>query len=111
MEFFEEDIPENHTNVYKYISFITNRLGDYMAVRLSKMYGLDIYTDNGKYLGRVHDLIIDLEKGEIVRLTLEPLNFLVSKDEAMRILREKSLLYKNVKSVSDVVIVTQDLEK
>ncbi|MCC7569894.1 PRC-barrel domain-containing protein [Candidatus Micrarchaeota archaeon] len=78
-----------------------------MVVKISKVYGLDIYTDSGKYLGRVHDLIVDLEKGEVVRLTLEPLNFLVSKDEAMRILREKSLLYKNVKSVSDVVIVTE----
>lgn len=78
-----------------------------MAIRLSKIYGLDIYTDTGKFLGRVHDLIIDLEKGEVVRITLEPLNFLVSKEEALRILREKSLLYKNVKSISDVVIVTE----
>jgi len=81
-----------------------------MAIRLSKIYGLDIYTDNGKFLGRVRDLIIDLEKGDVVRLTLEPLNFLVSKDEALRILKEKSLLYKNVKSVSDVVIVTQGIK-
>ena len=79
-----------------------------MAMRVSKVYGLDIYTDNGKYLGRAHDLIVDLEKGEVVRITLEPLNFLVSKDEAMRILREKSILYKNVKSISDVIIVMQE---
>ena len=62
-----------------------------MGIKLSKIYGLDIYTDNGKFLGRVRDLIIDLEKGEVVRITLEPLNFLVSKDEALRILKEKSL--------------------
>ena len=81
-----------------------------MAVKLSDIYGVDIYTDNGKYLGRVHDLIIDLEKGEVTRLTLEPLNFLVSKDEALRILREKSIIYKNVKSVGDVVIVGGEIK-
>ncbi len=76
-----------------------------MASRISNIYGMDIYTDGGGFLGRVQDIIVDLEKGEVVRLTMEPLNFLVSKEEAMRILKEKSILYKSVRSVEDVVIV------
>lgn len=79
-----------------------------MATRISNIYGMDIYTDAGSFLGRVQDVIVDLEKGEIVRLTMEPLNFLVSKEEAMRILKEKSILYKSVRSVEDVVIVTKE---
>jgi len=79
-----------------------------MATRISNIYGMDIYTDAGSFLGRVQDVIVDLEKGEIVRLTMEPLNFLVSKEEAMRILKEKSVLYKSVRSVEDVVIVTKE---
>jgi len=82
-----------------------------MVIRLSKVYDMDIYTDGGKYLGRVRDIILDLEKGEIHRLTLEPLNFLISKEEWKRILTEKSLLYKSVRSVEDVVVVTEGPKK
>ena len=77
-----------------------------MSVKVSKIYGMDIYTDGGKFLGRVQEILLDLEKGEVVRLTMEPLNS-VSKDEAKRILRDKSVLYKSVKSVEDVVVVAR----
>ncbi|MDD5317941.1 MAG: PRC-barrel domain-containing protein [Candidatus ainarchaeum sp.] len=76
-----------------------------MSVKLSRLYGMDIYSDGGKYLGRVQDLILDLEKGEILRITLEPLSS-VTREDAKKILREKSVLYKNVKSVEDVVMVS-----
>ena len=77
-----------------------------MTTKVSKIYGMDIYTDGGKFLGRVQEILLDLEKGEVIRLTMEPLNS-VSKDEAKRILRDKSVLYKSVKSVEDVVVVTK----
>ena len=75
-----------------------------MTMRLSKLYGMDIFADNGKYLGKIYDLILDLEKGEIVRMTLESIHA-ASREEVLRIIREKTILYKNVKSVEDVVIV------
>ncbi|MDE1798171.1 MAG: PRC-barrel domain-containing protein [Candidatus Micrarchaeota archaeon] len=77
-----------------------------MAMKVSKIYGMDIYTDGGKFLGRVQDILIDLEQGKIVRMVMEPLSS-VSKDEAKRILKEKSVLYSSVKSVEDVVVVTK----
>jgi len=77
-----------------------------MTMRLSRLYGMDIYSDAGKYLGKVIDLILDLEKGEVVRLTMQPLTT-VSRDEARKVLREASVLYRNVKSVEDVVVVTR----
>jgi len=73
---------------------------------MSKLYNMDIFTDTGKFLGRVQDLVVDFEKGEIVRITMEPLNT-ASKEDAKRILREKSVLYKSVKSVEDVVVVSK----
>ncbi|MEM4633862.1 MAG: PRC-barrel domain-containing protein [Candidatus Anstonellaceae archaeon] len=79
-----------------------------MVVKISKIYGMDIYTDGGKFLGRVQEILLDLEKGEILRLTMEPLNS-VSKDEAKRILRDRSVLYKSVKSIEDVVVVSKGL--
>ena len=75
-----------------------------MSVKVSKIYGMDIYTDGGKFLGRVQDILIDLEQGKIVRVVMEPLAN-VSKEEAKRILKEKSVLYSSVKSVEDVIMV------
>jgi len=76
-----------------------------MTVRLSKMYGMEIFTDGGKYVGSAQDFIIDLESGEISRFLLEPLSS--SKERTKEVLKEKSVLYKNVKSVEDVIVVTK----
>ncbi|MFH1095192.1 MAG: PRC-barrel domain-containing protein [Candidatus Micrarchaeota archaeon] len=75
-----------------------------MTMKVSKIYGMDIYSDGGKFLGRAQDVLIDLEQGKIVRLVMEPLSN-VSKEEAKRVLREKSVLYSSVKSVEDVILV------
>ncbi|MCX8194555.1 MAG: PRC-barrel domain-containing protein [Candidatus Micrarchaeota archaeon] len=77
-----------------------------MAIKVSKIYGMDIYTDGGKFLGRVQEILLDLEKGEIIRLTMDPLNA-VSKEEAKRVLRDRSVLFKSVKSIEDVVVVSK----
>lgn len=74
-----------------------------MGVKLSELYGMDVFTDTGKYLGTAQDFIVDLERGAIVRILFEPLP--TSKEQAKKVLREKSVLYKNVKSVEDVIVV------
>ena len=70
--------------------------------------GMDIYTDNATFVGKVYDIIIDLQKGEIVRLTLEPIKA-ASKDEAKRIFREKTVMYKSVKAVEKIIIVSSSM--
>ncbi len=72
-------------------------------MRLSELYGMDVFTDGGKFLGTAQDFIVDLETGSVVRILLEPLP--TSKEQAKVVLREKSILYKNVKSVEDVIVV------
>lgn len=79
-------------------------MGDCVSMKVSKIYGMDIYTDSGKFLGRVQDVLIDLEQGKIIRLVMEPLSN-VSRDEAKRVLRERSVLYGSVKNIEDVVVV------
>ena len=74
-----------------------------MTMKLSELYGMDVFTDSGKFLGTAQDFIVDLESGAIVRILLEPLPS--SKEQAKIVLREKSILYKNVKSVEDVIVV------
>ncbi|MEM3430990.1 MAG: PRC-barrel domain-containing protein [Candidatus Micrarchaeia archaeon] len=77
-----------------------------MSIRLSKLYGMDIFSDSGKYLGKVYDIIVDVEKGEVVRLTLESIHT-ASREEAQRIIKEKTVLYKNVRSLEDVIVVSK----
>ncbi|MBI5046294.1 PRC-barrel domain-containing protein [Candidatus Micrarchaeota archaeon] len=76
-----------------------------MATKLSRLYGMDILTDGGKFIGNAQDFIVDLETGEVSRILLEPLPS--GKDDAKKALREKSIMYKNVKSVEDVIVVTK----
>ena len=76
-----------------------------MGTKLSRLYGMDIFTDSGKFIGNAQDFIIDLETGEVSRILIEPLPS--NKDDAKRALRDKSILYSNVKSVEDVIVVSK----
>ncbi len=80
-----------------------------MTMRISDLYGKDVFTDRGKYLGTVQDLIIDVEQGVILRILFEPLP--LNKERAKEVIREKSILYKNVKSVEDVIVVSGEPER
>ena len=72
-------------------------------MKLSEIYHMDIYSDNGQFLGEVQDIIINLENGEVSRLLTAPLK---SAKSNMRALLKQSVLYKNVKNVGDVVLVS-----
>ena len=76
-----------------------------VSVKLSQLIGMDVFSDSAKYIGKVFDAIIDLQKGELVRLTLEPIKA-ASKDEAKRIFAERTVLYSSVKAVEKIVIVS-----
>ena len=72
-------------------------------MKISEIYRMDIYSDEGQYLGDVQDVIIDLEKGEISRLLMTP--WKSAKNDANVVLKKKSILYKSVKNIGDVVLV------
>ncbi len=77
-----------------------------MAIRLSKLYGMNIYDGNAVFVGKVYDIILDLEKGEVVRITTEPLkNMSASKEELSKMLQKKSIMFKRVKSLKDIIVV------
>jgi sporulation protein YlmC with PRC-barrel domain len=76
-----------------------------MSVRLSKLFGMDVYDFEAGYKGKVYDIIINLEKGKLETITTEPLK-VKTKSDAKKILSEKSIPYKNVKSVKDIIIVS-----
>ncbi|MDE1855039.1 MAG: PRC-barrel domain-containing protein [Candidatus Micrarchaeota archaeon] len=73
-------------------------------MKLSEIYRMDIYSDSGQYLGEVQDIIVDLEKGEVSRLLMIPMKSM--KGDMRKTLMQKSVLYKSVKNVGDVVLVS-----
>ena len=76
-----------------------------MTIKVSSLMGMDVYTDSAKHLGKVYDIIIDLQKGEVVRLTLEPIK-VANKEDAKRIFKEKTVMYKSVKAAEKIIIVS-----
>ena len=75
-----------------------------MTMHLSKLFGMDIYTNDAEYKGKVFDVIINLEKGRLETITTEALKAR-SKQEAKKIISEKSIPYKNVKAAKDIILV------
>ena len=74
-------------------------------MKISDIYSMDIYSDGGQFLGEVRDAIVDLEKGEVSRLLMEEWRS-SDRDETKRLLQNKSVLFRNIKNVGDVVLVS-----
>jgi sporulation protein YlmC with PRC-barrel domain len=74
-------------------------------MRISEIYNMDVYADNGQYLGEVLDAIVDLEKGEVSRLLMEEWRRNVDRSESRKLIQNKSVLFKNVRNIGDVVLV------
>lgn len=77
-----------------------------MVIKISKLYEMKVYDSEGAFIGNIHDVILNLENGEVVRVTLEPLKP-ASKEEATKTLKDKSVLYKNVRSIKEIMIVSR----
>ncbi len=75
-----------------------------MAIRLSKLFGMDIYETNATYRGKVYDLVVNLEQGILETITTQPLK-VNSKQEAKKIITEHSIPYKKVISADDIVLI------
>lgn len=77
-----------------------------MSKRVSELYGMDIYTQKGQNVGRVEDVILNLERGEVMRLSLKPLKGGVLKPEDVRsILKAETINYDDVVNVGDIILI------
>ena len=76
-----------------------------MSKKLSSLYGLDIYSTSGGYIGKVEDILLNLEEGIVMSLYLKTLNG-VSADssELKRVLKEEGVSYDGVTSVADIIL-------
>ncbi|BCS90898.1 MAG: hypothetical protein ARM1_0355 [Candidatus Micrarchaeota archaeon] len=76
-------------------------------MKLSELYDLDIYADNGQYLGKAKDIIVNMEQGVLDRILMKEWRS-ISRSEVREFLKTKSILFKNVKSVGDVILVSNN---
>jgi sporulation protein YlmC with PRC-barrel domain len=77
-----------------------------MSIKISELYGAELYTTRAKHLGKVEDIILNLQKGGIMRLTLSPLKGgVLSKSKVEEILKESSIPYSDVAEVGDIILV------
>ncbi len=72
-----------------------------MIGEISTLFGLRVYTDEGRYIGVVNDVVIDLERRQIRGLALGEFNRAIIDSKAPGVI----LPYRLVKSVGDIIIV------
>ena len=72
-----------------------------MICEISLLFGLKVYTDEGRYVGKVYDVVIDLERKQIKGLALGEYNKALINSKSPGVI----LPYRFVKSVGDIIIV------
>jgi sporulation protein YlmC with PRC-barrel domain len=77
-----------------------------MTRKLSELYGMDIFTDKGKFLVTSQEFLLDVEKGSVARILLDRITG--SRESLKEVLRNKSVKYENVRSVEDVIVVAAE---
>ena len=73
-----------------------------MELELSSLYGQDLYTDRGVYVGKIEDVTVDIKEKRISGLAVRNVNpnaFEVSKNEGVII------PYRWVTAIGDVVLI------
>jgi len=77
-----------------------------MGKRLSELYGMDIYTIKAQYVGQVQDVILNLDKGEVMTLCLKSFRGGgLASEEVRKVLQEDSISYDEVVEVGDIILV------
>ncbi|MFO7967063.1 MAG: PRC-barrel domain-containing protein [Archaeoglobaceae archaeon] len=72
-----------------------------MISEISTLFGLNIYTDEGRYVGRVEDVVIDLERRQVRGLAVNDYNKVLIDSRSTGVI----IPYRLVKSVGDIVLV------
>lgn len=79
-----------------------------MNMRVSELYGKKIISNEGKVVGEVKGVMLNLEEGTVSHLLLtEPETLLKSTNPRMDI-QKGSIAFKRVKKISETVIVGRE---
>lgn len=83
-----------------------------MSMRVSQLYGRDIFTEKAEYVGKVEDVILNLDEGEVMRLTLRSFKGdQLHPDEVRKVITEESIGFNEVVRVGDIVICRKNPKK
>ncbi len=74
---------------------------------ISSIIGLKVYTDEGRYVGKVEDLVIDMDSRMITKIAVVEYNRAIIDKRSSGVL----IPYRIVKSVGDIVIVKDVFKK
>ncbi|MBO8183172.1 MAG: PRC-barrel domain-containing protein [Archaeoglobus sp.] len=72
-----------------------------MIGEISTLFGLRVYTDEGRYVGKVDDVLIDIDQRLIKGLAVGDYNKSIIDSKAPGVI----IPYRLVKSVNDIVII------
>ena len=83
-----------------------------MSMRVSQFYGRDIYSERAEYVGKVEEVILNLETAEIMRLSIRSFRGnTLPPEEVKKIIAEESVGYEDVVRVGDVILVRRNPAK
>ncbi len=73
-----------------------------MEIELSSLYGQDIYTDRGIYVGKIEDVSIDIKEKRISGLAVKNIN-----PNAFDVGKKKGVIipYRWVTAIGDIVLI------
>lgn len=80
-----------------------------MGILVSELYGKQIITTGGERIGRVEDVILDFESGEVGSILLVKLENIARSDNTAQELKKNSVIFKRVKSISEAIVVGREL--
>ena len=76
-----------------------------MSIRLSELYGMDLFTEKAEHIGKVADVILNLEKGEVMQLSLKSFKSgSLGSFDVRRVLQEESVAFEDVVRIGDIII-------
>jgi len=76
-----------------------------MVSRLTKMSGLEVFTEGGKHVGVLEDVSIDPETGKVLGIILSKLDSDFSKKIGAEGKKGVIVPYKAIKSIGDIVLL------
>ena len=73
-----------------------------MEIELSSLYGQDIYTDRGVYVGKIEDVSVDIKEKKISGLAVRNIN-----PYAFKVGKKKGVIipYRWVTAIGDIVLI------
>ncbi len=72
---------------------------------ISELYGMKIISVDGRNIGNVQEVILDLENGEIAHVLITKLEEIKRSGDIGKGISKSSIAYKRVRSIGETIVV------